>query len=112
MSDIARDLDDEITTTQAQDHADVTHGRHLAPLRVRVRQGADSVSAYGFEWGPLVVERVASDDRIGWVLIVRPKDAYKPQVEIRVSPAGRVWDVRTVECDHVEQIVWTSQERP
>lgn len=46
---------------------------------------------YGFDWGPLRVERIAHDDRIGWVIQVRPRDAWKPRVDIRVSPAGRTW---------------------
>lgn len=52
---------------------------------------------YGFEYGPMVVERVAHDDKLGWVVMIRPRDAYKPCVTVRVSPAGRNWSVSTVE---------------
>ena len=54
---------------------------------------------YGFAWGPMLVERIAHDDRIGWVLVVRPRDAHEPSVQIRVSPAGRSWQVRTAGCE-------------
>ena len=52
---------------------------------------------YGFDWGPLTVERVAQDDRIGWVVIVKTsdKEVSVPQIVIRVSPQGKNWSVRT-----------------
>ncbi|GIV03686.1 MAG: hypothetical protein KatS3mg015_2516 [Fimbriimonadales bacterium] len=49
---------------------------------------------FGFEWGPVCVERAVHDDEIGWVLVVRPTDRDYPRVEIRVSPRGRSWSVR------------------
>jgi hypothetical protein len=66
------------------------------------------LTQYGFEYGPMVVERIAHDERIGWVVTVRPRDAYKPRVDIRVSPKGRTWRVHAVECDSVKQTLWTS----
>jgi len=52
-------------------------------------------TTYGFRFGPMLVERVIHDERIGYVVVARPEGAHEPKVEIRVSPSGRVWDVRT-----------------
>lgn len=49
---------------------------------------------FGFDWGPMCVERAVCDERIGWVLVVRPVGTNYPRVEIRVSPKGRSWSVR------------------
>lgn len=54
---------------------------------------------YGFNWGPMVVERLAADDRIGWVLIVRERDprpgyGVPRQYQIRMSPKGRRMSIR------------------
>ncbi|GIV03695.1 MAG: hypothetical protein KatS3mg015_2525 [Fimbriimonadales bacterium] len=49
---------------------------------------------FGFNWGPMRVERAVHDDKIGWVLLVRPTNRDYPCVEIRVSPKGRSWSVR------------------
>lgn len=56
---------------------------------------------FGFEFGPMVVERVCHDKRIGWVVLVRPHGAYVPRVEVRCSPAGKRWSVRMVGCGDV-----------
>jgi hypothetical protein len=52
---------------------------------------------YGFDWGPMRVERAVCDNELGWVLIVRPVDKDYPRVEIRCSPAGRNWSVRDMD---------------
>lgn len=49
---------------------------------------------YGFDWGPFRVERVASDDRIGYVVTIRD-ETYSHEVMVRVSPAGRNWSLQT-----------------
>ena len=41
---------------------------------------------YGFNWGPLVVERLFSDPKFGVVIALKAGDRT---VEVRVSPAGR-----------------------
>ena len=45
---------------------------------------------YGFNWGPLVVQREISDPKLGYILRVRT--AHKA-LEIRTSPRGRVLTV-------------------
>ena len=45
---------------------------------------------FGFDWGPVKVARLYSDDKYGYVLAVR---AGKQEVEVRISPAGRVMSV-------------------
>ncbi len=46
---------------------------------------------YGFRWGPVEVSRLISDER-GGVLLSVMTDTQ--EVEIRVSPSGRVLDLR------------------
>ena len=46
---------------------------------------------YGFEWGPMVVERVLSDERVGVVVQVRTRGG--PGFEVRVTPKGKKIDV-------------------
>ncbi len=48
---------------------------------------------YGFDYGPIRVERVAYDERIGWVVTLRPLDGYSSVVTVRCSPAGKRWSV-------------------
>lgn len=46
---------------------------------------------YGFDWGPLSVERVAHIEGRGYVVSVRgPKGYSGPEVQVYVSEAGRV----------------------
>lgn len=45
---------------------------------------------YGFRWGPVTVERTATDEK--WGVVVTVKGATE-QVDIRVSPAGRTLTV-------------------
>ena len=47
---------------------------------------------YGFDWGGMSVERLASDPKFGTVIRVYSKHQY---VDVRVSPGGRVLKV----CD-------------
>lgn len=45
---------------------------------------------YGFDWGPMTVERVASDPKWGVVVLVKPSGGdYDDAVYVRVSPKGR-----------------------
>ena len=46
---------------------------------------------YGFAWGPVAVERTASDPK--WGVILTIKNDYGKQFEVRVSPSGRVLEV-------------------
>jgi hypothetical protein len=41
---------------------------------------------YGFDWGPVSIERVVKDDRVGWVVWV---SCHGGLVEVRVSPKGQ-----------------------
>lgn len=46
---------------------------------------------YGFDWGPLSVERVAHIEGRGYVVSVRGPRGYSgPEVQVYVSEAGRV----------------------
>lgn len=48
-------------------------------------------SAYGFAWGNVLVERLASDERIGWIIRIwaRHEDGHLGKhVDIRVTPNG------------------------
>ena len=48
-----------------------------------------TITRYGFVWGPLSVERVASDEkRFGYLLLIK---TAKQQLEIRVTPKGFIW---------------------
>lgn len=58
---------------------------------------------FGFKFGPLRVERMAYDDKLGWVIDVRPLDSYKPRVIVRVSPKGKNWTVTVNGCDVVNE---------
>ena len=51
---------------------------------------------YGFEWGPLSIERIAHNDSFGVIIYVSGK---REQVEIRVTPSGlvRVGEVEKIE---------------
>jgi hypothetical protein len=51
---------------------------------------------FGFAWGNTLVERVAHDDRLGWVLRVwgRHDDGHLGDfVDVRVTPSGHVVQV-------------------
>jgi hypothetical protein len=50
---------------------------------------------YGFDWGPMRVERAVFDNELGWVLVVRPVGKDYPRVEIKCSPAGCNWSAMT-----------------
>ena len=54
---------------------------------------------YGFDWGPLKVERVASDPKFGVVVWLMSK-ATGQVIEVRLSPAGQRFDV-TAKGDEV-----------
>ena len=51
---------------------------------------------YGFEWGPLTVERITDDYRFGVFICVSGK---REKVDIRVTPSGlvRVGEVEKIE---------------
>lgn len=53
----------------------------------------DGVTAFGFRWGPMLVERSVSDDEVGWILTVRDEKGVA-RAEVRVTPKGRKWRVR------------------
>ena len=58
-----------------------------------MRPSAVEETRYGFAWGNAMVERVASDGRIGWVLRVwarRDDGRLGAYVDVRVSPGGRM----------------------
>jgi hypothetical protein len=48
-----------------------------------------SVTQYGFEWGPLCVERVAHIEGRGYVVEIRPRGSHKKAVQVYVSEKGR-----------------------
>lgn len=43
------------------------------------------LTQYGFEWGPMTVERLMHDDRYGWCLVVK---AAGKEMIVRASPKG------------------------
>lgn len=53
---------------------------------------------YGFEWGPMVVERLMHDDRYGWCLVIKAAWTAVPgraacvssgkEIIVRASPMG------------------------
>jgi len=43
---------------------------------------------YGFKWGPMVVSRCISDERIGVVVTIQTK--CNREVNIRVTPGGQI----------------------
>lgn len=57
------------------------------------RDDSGAATEFGFDWGPISVERAVYDAKLGRVLIVRvPSEHHR--VEIAVSPKGRsvrVW---------------------
>ncbi len=42
---------------------------------------------YGFKWGPMEVQRTATDPKYGYILLIHSKGGGTMQV--RVSPKGR-----------------------
>lgn len=42
-------------------------------------------TSFGFDWGPMSIERVCSDDKGGVVIAVK---SNKETVDIRVTPSG------------------------
>ncbi len=56
-----------------------------------------SITKYGFQWGPVVVERVAHIEGRGYVVSVRSSDDYDgPEVQVIVSDKGRKMTVRAL----------------
>ena len=47
------------------------------------------MNPYGFDWGPLSVERVAHVEGRGYVVDVRSRERYEDGVQIYVSEKGR-----------------------
>lgn len=55
------------------------------------RSEPDGTTQYGFQWGPLNVERLAHIEGRGYVVSVRgPKGYEGPEVQVFVSEKGRV----------------------
>lgn len=71
---------------------------------VRTQQ-ADRITDYGFAFGPMIVERVCSDDKFGYVIVVRDADR-DTLIEIRCSRKGRSWDVRVKDALGRMPLVW------
>ena len=48
------------------------------------------ITQYGFEWGPLVVERVAHIEGRGYCVSIRGRADYSgPEIQVLVSEKGR-----------------------
>lgn len=48
------------------------------------------ITQYGFDWGPMSVERVAHIEGRGYVVSIRgPKEYSGPEVQVLVSEKGR-----------------------
>jgi hypothetical protein len=45
---------------------------------------------YGFNWGPLNIERACSDDKKGWVLLLVKTEKYQSGIEVYVTKTGKV----------------------
>lgn len=58
---------------------------------------------WGFRWGPLLIQRVASDPKYGVVIWV---GSEHKQYEVRVSPKGR-----TVTVHECEGVYWSEEWR-
>lgn len=59
---------------------------------------ADCITAFGFVWGPMRVERTAADDEIGFVLTVWDAQG-RARAEVRASPKGKKWRVRDLDAE-------------
>lgn len=44
-------------------------------------------TTYGFKWGPVSVERLASEDKFGVVLLI---ETERGRLEVRVTPSGLI----------------------
>jgi hypothetical protein len=66
---------------------------------------ATEITQYGFNYGPMIVERLAHDDKLGWVLLIRSEDR-EHELEIRVTPKGRKWTVRAKDSLGCVPVVW------
>lgn len=45
---------------------------------------------YGFEWGPVTVERACSDNKKGWVLLLIKTAKHPDGMQIYVTKSGKV----------------------
>ena len=45
---------------------------------------------FGFEWGPVEVERTCSDDAKGWVLLVVKAAKHQNGIQLYVTKTGKV----------------------
>ena len=45
---------------------------------------------YGFEWGPLKIERGFSDDAKGWATLILSTKRYQHGIQIYVTKTGKV----------------------
>lgn len=53
---------------------------------------------YGFEWGPVSIERAASDEKKGWVVLLVKTAKYPHGLQVYVTKTGKV----RVHADGVE----------
>ena len=87
----------------------VTHGQHgmtsCPSCSTAMAPTYERITDYGFTFGPMIVERVCSDDRVGYVLVVRDSDR-NTVIEIRCSPKGRSWDVGVKDYSGDLTLVW------
>lgn len=44
-------------------------------------------TAYGFQWGPVLVERLISDLKFGVLVSLKAKH---DEIELRITPGGRI----------------------
>ncbi len=49
-----------------------------------------STTQYGFEWGPVEVERGFSDDKKGWVMLLVKTRKYPHSMQVYVTKTGKV----------------------
>lgn len=50
------------------------------------------VTDFGFEWGGLVVERTASDEKAGWLVLTLRTSKREVQVYATRTGQMRIWD--------------------
>lgn len=48
-----------------------------------------AITQSGFEWGPLVVTRIASDPRFGWVVSIALREKPYDRLEVRATWHGK-----------------------
>ena len=51
-------------------------------------QGKDT--QYGFDWGPVAVERACSDEKKGWVLMLVKTKKYPHGIQVYVTKTGKI----------------------